>query len=170
MIVDDLLLWFKANRSSNKKDFSNNVHRAYEAYRYIDQDYTKLDISEFMKNIDTFYKKALVPNYKPTSVRNYLRDFITSLDLPIIEKNVPSDILENAKEKCKSYMKAADKVANDTIKGSEDDVESFNLDINDIVAKPPQLDSDDLMRKENEMLKDEIKWLRKLVELMVLNK
>jgi hypothetical protein len=168
MLVKDLLLWFEVNRTSNKNDLSNNVHKVYEAYRIINQDYINLDISIIIQDIDNL-NNALINKYKPITTRNYLRYFLNSLDLPIIIANTPENIINNTKTRCKELLKLADKKANQKLpKESESINLSENLDINDIVAISEISDelNTDLLQFENKMLKDEVVWLRKVIELM----
>ena len=176
MKVQDLLIWFEANKTKNKNDLSNNVHKVYEAYRNINSDYINLDISIIIQNIDTLYN-SLVEKYKPITVRNYMRYLLHSFDLPIIIDNVSPEIIANSKEKCKKFVKMADKKVNQSkaeIAAISEETESESMNINEIIPIENSIselsnnENEDLLKIqiENKMLKDEVVWLRKIVELM----
>lgn len=205
MLVDELLTFFKANKTPNKNDSINNVHKPYEAFRYIFPDYVSLDVTTLLTNIDDFYNKAMVPNYRPNTIKNYLRDLQWSLDLNIINTNVPEDIIQNARTKIKSYIQQADKAANEvkkapssttatsTATSEEEEKSELNIDINEILPTGADADGEDetddddsseeqeppnlhyaqtdklmtnyiILQTENEMLRDQVAWLRSLVE------
>ena len=166
MILGDLLIWFKASKIPN-------VHRVYEVFRYIDDNYHQRDLNNALSEIDSLYT-TLCTKYKPTSVRNYMRDFMASLDMEVIVSNTQPSILEQAKIKAKEYTQAADKLVNNV--QSE---EGLNININEIVNKAvPSSDSDSYsfvadtnseyirLQAENKRLIDEVNWLRNLVTLM----
>ncbi len=177
MKVQDLLLWFEANKTQNKNDLSNNVHKVYEAYRNVNIDFINLDISVIIQNIDNLYSN-LVQKYKPITVRNYIRYFLNSLDLPIIINNVSSEIIAVSKEKCKKLVQMADKKVNQSKTESiniPEESESESMNINEIIPIENTMselsnvnDSEEMIKLqiENKMLKDEVAWLRKIVELM----
>lgn len=204
--VDELLTFFKANKTQNKNDPINNVHKPYEAFRYIYPEYVSQDVTTLLNNIDDFYNKAMVPNYRPNTIKNYLRDLLWSLDLNVIQNNIPNDIILATKTKLKTYIQQADKVANEVKKSSppsskssskESEESDLNIDINEILptkdsdsedtsteeeeedddyeTSPPNMNyvsQDKLMtnyiilQTENEMLRDQVAWLRSLVESM----
>lgn len=177
MKVQELLIWFEANKTQNKNDLSNNVHKVYEAYRNINNDYINLDISIIVQNIDTLYN-SLVEKYKPITVRNYIRYLLHSFDLPIIINNVSPEIITNSKEKCKKFVQMADKKVNQSKSeiaatiSEENESESMNINeiipIENSISEISNNENDDLLKLqiENKMLKDEVAWLRKIVELM----
>lgn len=207
MQVDDLLTFFKANRTQIKNDPINNVHKSYEAFRYVTPDYVSQDVTSLFNNIDDFYNKAMVPNYKPNTIKNYLRDLLWSLDLNLIQNNIPSDIISNTKDKLKIYIQQADKVANEVKKSpppsessgqtEEKEESDLNIDINEIMptkddddetdeddssiedddeyeqGSPNYISQDKLMsnyiilQTENEMLRDQVAWLRSLIESVI---
>lgn len=198
IVIDDLLTFFKANRTQNKNDPINNVHKAYEAYRYITPDYASEDVISMFNNIDDFYNKALVPNYKPNTIKNYLRDLLWSLDLNLIQNNIQAGIIDKTKTNLKKYIQLADKAANEVKKTpvpSEGSSQDLNIDINEILPTKEEDDeetessSDEednydqqpnlnyvsqdklmtnyiILQTENEMLRDQVAWLRSLVESM----
>lgn len=186
MIIKNITEHFKARRLTEKSNFINNVHKAFDAYRHVDENYETLNISVVFTNIELFFNK-LTEKYSPTATRNYIRHINESIEQPIIQNNVDSVILVTSKILLAKLIKKADKNANTYEKKTKqvivipDDDES-HIDINDVIPNdtpdsPSRYTSSNTTRVstdgniditrltiENEFLKDEIKWLRKIIE------
>lgn len=194
MNIQQLLIWFDEHKSANKTDLSNNVPKVYNCYRFVSQDYLAWNVNQLLEHVTKLYETGLVPNYKPTTVRNYIQYFLGSLDMPIIKENASEELITTTKEAIKDLLHRADKAVHDqkktvkkptTAEPSEDAESSLNIDINEItnVKHTNEVEDEDMetessydgypedyiqLQTENKMLKDQVEWLRKLVEKMAL--
>lgn len=201
MKVHELLKWFDEHKSTNKNDLSNNIHKVFEVYRFVDSSYLELDVSIILTNITHLFD-VMKKKYKPTTVRNYLRYMLLSCDLDVVKGCVSEDIVKKLKDECSRLIKIADKEANKLDKKKEEiDIETdvatsissvsienpeedVDLDITALVPDDDEITIHDAideataplstqneyivkLETENRMLKEEVLWLRKLVEKMV---
>lgn len=181
---EQVITHFSTRKKSEKGNFIENVHKAIDAYKYVDSNHGTLDITILYQNIDKYFNN-IKPKLSPLTVRNYIRCIERSMDESIIKDNIPEQSIEQTKQRVKDLIKAADKEAyahqkkkkiatpSVSVATEKEDETDDHIDINGI--KP--LDDNEVyddhniqnteiisLRKDVDCLNKEIAWLTKELE------